>query len=1156
MGGSRGVVTLLFTDLVSSTELLGRLGDAAAEELRRTHFALLRTAVTDHAGDEVKSLGDGLMVAFASPLDGVRCAMAMQRAVAEHNRAQTAETLGIRVGLHAGEPARDEDDFFGTAVVVAKRLCDRADGGQILASEVVAGLVGPGQGLAFLPVGRLRLKGMSTTTAAVLVDWEEASSETPHSRTPGRRPAPSGAKPTSPRPSRPPLVGRRAELAQVETTLTEAAGGLGRIALLVGEMGVGKTRLAEEILDLARQRDFTVLVGRTGQANSGLAYAPFLAAFGAYLRRLQSVQRDALLDGLAHLARLWPDLGLVAPPPLADPELDRTLLFESVARLLERLTADRPAVVLLDDLHWADAASLALLSYLTHGLEEAPVLILATYRPEGLTHSRLLRQLVTDALRSGVATEVSLGGLGGQDVAAMAHGLLGATAPADLVAMLHDRTAGTPLFVDALVRGLQNAGVLVQLDDRWQLVEAVGARAVPRGVRDLVIDRLESLSEADRSVVTLIAHDASGLPHDVLEEASDLEGQALLDAVGALVGSGLLVQDTDGIDVGYRLFHPLVQEVAATELPTVAGRRIHARLAMAVEHRRPRDLDRLAFHYSRAGPDVDADRAVDVLLEAGERAYSLAAHEQAARHLDAALSFIRHGHRPEQLAHLLERLGESWAAIGETGAALEVWAEAVAERQREGDRLSAARIHRRSALAARDRGDEEGARRQLEAGIALLADEPPSEELVRLYHAGLQIDSPLFEPERAARTVEALVAVADTVSSPAAKATSLSAEAQLALGLGNYGVARAKADASLRAAEAAGDLLLMQRARRDLAWVTWADVDVITFEKQVKAQVEIDRRLGARAQEPLSRAQFALLAHFRGDWDDVEPIVDEAIAQARRYGQGRILTICHGALAWFLIDQGHLDRAEQHLEEGQRTSDLEGGDRGLILIRIPEALLALERGDVECARMVATKLLLPKGRLMLAEAHLLAGEPEAAGEIGRRLAAGGAPGSFAAAIGERILGLVAHAEEGNAAGADLLSRSATALAALGIPFEAAISQFHIGTAESLRGALATFERLEAERWADRARRSLRALGIRVPSARRRFPTPGGQPLSRRELEVARLVAEGLSNAEIAARLVLSVRTVESHLDHIYARLGISGRAALTRWVTTNVPADT
>src|SRR5207245_470522 len=108
----------------------------------RVHFSLLRAAVVEAGGEEVKSLGDGLMVSFASPVDALSCAVAMQRAIAGHNRDRPDQGLEVRIGVHAGEPVREEDDLFGTAVVVAKRLCDRAEGGQILASELLAGLVG------------------------------------------------------------------------------------------------------------------------------------------------------------------------------------------------------------------------------------------------------------------------------------------------------------------------------------------------------------------------------------------------------------------------------------------------------------------------------------------------------------------------------------------------------------------------------------------------------------------------------------------------------------------------------------------------------------------------------------------------------------------------------------------------------------------------------------------------------------------------------------------------------------------------------------------------------------------------------------------------------------------------------------------------------
>ena len=181
MRDSGGVVAILFTDLVGSTEVLDRLGDDAAEELRRTHFSLLRGAVAGADGTEVKSLGDGLMVTFASPVQAVSCAVEMQRAIAEHNRAEPGRTLQVRVGLHVGEPVRAEDDVHGTAVVVAKRLCDRADGGQILASDLVAGLVGKRGEFRFRPAGRLKLKGLSEATPAVTVEWRDSqpASEAP-----------------------------------------------------------------------------------------------------------------------------------------------------------------------------------------------------------------------------------------------------------------------------------------------------------------------------------------------------------------------------------------------------------------------------------------------------------------------------------------------------------------------------------------------------------------------------------------------------------------------------------------------------------------------------------------------------------------------------------------------------------------------------------------------------------------------------------------------------------------------------------------------------------------------------------------------------------------------------------------------------------------
>jgi class 3 adenylate cyclase len=171
-GRRTGLVTLLFTDLVSSTELLDQLGDEEFERLRRIHFQLLREAVAASGGEEVKNLGDGLMVVFPSALDAIGCAVAMQQAVDLHNTEPDVAPIAVRVGLHAGEPHVEEDDYFGTPVVVAKRLCDRAQGGQILVSDLVAALVGGRRQFSFRDVGALELKGLGEPLATSEVVWQ------------------------------------------------------------------------------------------------------------------------------------------------------------------------------------------------------------------------------------------------------------------------------------------------------------------------------------------------------------------------------------------------------------------------------------------------------------------------------------------------------------------------------------------------------------------------------------------------------------------------------------------------------------------------------------------------------------------------------------------------------------------------------------------------------------------------------------------------------------------------------------------------------------------------------------------------------------------------------------------------------------------------
>jgi adenylate cyclase len=202
--------TILFTDLVGSTRMLERLG-VEGQELLRRHFGLLRSAIAAHGGREVKNLGDGLMVTFTTPAGATACAAAMQRAIACHNESSPGEhALGLRVGVHTGDAINDGGDYFGVSVVIAKRLCDRCDTGQVLVSGVVRDLVGGdigGDAVRFADLGSLSLRGLSDPVPAAALDWDAA-----------------------------PLTA----LAE----LGAAQRGARRLVLLAGEAGIGQTRLA------------------------------------------------------------------------------------------------------------------------------------------------------------------------------------------------------------------------------------------------------------------------------------------------------------------------------------------------------------------------------------------------------------------------------------------------------------------------------------------------------------------------------------------------------------------------------------------------------------------------------------------------------------------------------------------------------------------------------------------------------------------------------------------------------------------------------------------------------------------------------------------------------------------------------------------------
>ncbi len=614
----------------------------------------------------------------------------------------------------------------------------------------------------------------------------------------------------------PPLVGRSAEMDRLAAQLSRAARGQGCAMFLVGDAGIGKTRLAHEALVLARERGFLVLEGSAYALEGRLAYAPILAAFGPFLRRLDSPRQARLVSGLPDLGRLFTDLRLPAPLPLGDPALEKTRLFEAVARLLERLTRETPVFLFLDDLHWADPASIELLHYLTRGIADQAVFVLGTYRAEEIDTARGLRSLVMSLRRAGLASEEALARLEPEAVAELAASMLGSNAPGELLTLLGARAGGTPLFVEALIRTLVDADQLHKRGESWTL----GANlvpALPPDIRDLILGRLQHLDATERRVLDLIAVSGGTVPHVVLREAGEWSDEVLLQAVQRLCTTGLVVENVDGAEVTYILTHPLIQEVAYAELPEMARRRAHTAIAFALERVQPDDLDRLARHYHAAGSLADANRTLEVLLAAGERAYGLYANDQAARHFGAALALMREGRRTELLPSVLEKLGAAWELVGETAAAIAVWNEARTLHERTRNIFLIVRLHRRLALAEWDRGHFDVAQAHLEAGLQALAGSKPSAELADLLHVRVILLGRRGDDKGLSTAAKDLATLAEQLGSRQVLAEAYFAQIRSFSADRDVVVARELAQRALNEAEVADEPLLVQRAHDILA---------------------------------------------------------------------------------------------------------------------------------------------------------------------------------------------------------------------------------------------------------------------------------------------------------------------------------------------------
>jgi class 3 adenylate cyclase/tetratricopeptide (TPR) repeat protein len=643
--------TILFSDLVGSTELMQRAGDDDAQRIFKAHYQLLRDAVSANGGAEVKSLGDGLMVAFASTADAVRCAVTMQQA---SRRPVNGERLAIKVGINAGDALRDEGDYFGTAVVTARRLCDRAGPGQILCSAVIESLLAGRQAFSFRDLGDLELKGITAPVATREVIYDTQQPGVLLSRTP--------------------FVGREGEMSRIKGKLGEARSGRGALVMLVGEPGIGKSRMIEEFIEHARGDGAAVLFGACFEGEWVPPYAPFAEALDGYVKEaaVEALQTD-LGHGAAAIARLAPSLRErlpdVAEPAPLQPDEERFRLLDAVSQFLIATSQRVPVVLVIDDLHWADKGTIAMLRHVARFVTKHRILALGAYRDVELDRQHPLSDALA-ALRREVEYErVALKGLDEGDIGALLTSMTEHDVPEAFVHAISDETDGNPFFIREVLIHLTDEGKIYQEDGRWTSNLSIAEMGIPEGVRQVIGRRLSRLSEHANKLL-MAASGFNGPFHiDLAGAAANLDEPAALDAIDEALQAQLL-RSTGEADT-YDFTHALIRHTLYGELSPSRQVRLHRQIAEKMErvygdHAKDHAAE-LAYQFHRSAAIAGAERGVPHALAAADQAEAAAAWDEQVGFLSMALEMLPEGdaRRPR----LLGRLGVAlmWALQPEEG---------------------------------------------------------------------------------------------------------------------------------------------------------------------------------------------------------------------------------------------------------------------------------------------------------------------------------------------------------------------------------------------------------------------------------------------------------------------------------------------------------
>ncbi|UCC64886.1 MAG: AAA family ATPase [Anaerolineae bacterium] len=682
------------------------------------------------------------------------------------------------------------------------------------------------------------------------------------------------------------LINRERELEELKAHWERAMAGQPHLVLLSGEPGIGKTRLARELTVYTRLQGAAALWGRCYEQEVAVPYRPFTNALQGYITsQPEDTLRRQVGTSAAELVRIIPaleqKLGTVAPaPPLNRPE-ERLRLFDGAATFLQNIAGEKPVFLFLDDLHWADEASLLLLQHLARHIRHIPLLILGAYREMELTRKHPLQRALVELNQERLATRLPLRRLDRQAVGDMIQAMCAAeqVVPA-FVDVIYHETEGNPFFVEEVIKALVEEDALY-LDRTPSLDRDLQGLRIPQSVRATISRRVERVSPACARLVTQATVIGRRFSLDLLLAITDLDEEAALDALDEAVAAQLIQSPVSGTDETFAFQHTLIAQTLYEELNVRRRARLHGQVGRAIERIHADELDNwveeLAHHFAQAYSTEDEEKAIVYNIRAGDRARAVYAHEEALRYYRLALDLLE-GRTDDR------RQGDVWQAIGDISYLISRYDSALKAYQNAlpdfaADAMSRAALQRKMGLVHDRRGDYAQALRLLE------------EAHLAIYQAGAGDAS----------HESALV---------------WASQADIYFRLGKLQRAREACLAGLSRLKHTTHYAQLAFLYRTLGSISTREGKTEEGLRHHKQSLDLARRANDMEGMVAALCNLGIATRLAGEWDQAISWGQEGLSLANKVGDYRGMSFAYRVLGTTFWRQGHLDDAAAYVTRG------------------------------------------------------------------------------------------------------------------------------------------------------------------------------------------------------------------------------------------------